>query len=117
MQLIKLKYRSLHNFSLQSNIPNSTLNSMFKKGLGGTSFDTVLKVCSLLDCDIYSLIGESKSISAEDRDFFSKYLSLDKSSKELVKMVTSHQLAAVKSAENEADKPAAKQIQFPIVGI
>lgn len=114
MQLIKLKYRSLHNFSLESGIPNSTLNSMFKKGLGGTSFDTVLKVCSLLDCDIYSLIGEDKNISAEDRDFFSKYLLLDMSSKELVKMVTSHQLAAVKESEAEAVMPAANKIEFPI---
>ncbi len=113
-ELIKLKYRSLHNFSLESNIPNSTLNSMFKKGLGGTSFDTVLKVCSLLDCDIYSLMGEEQNISAEDRDFFSKYLSLGSSSKELIKIVTSHQLSIAKSAEAEVCKPAAKQIDFPI---
>ena len=86
---------------------------MFKKGLGGTSFDTVFKVCSLLDCDIYSLMGEEQSISAEDRDFFSKYLSLSESSKELVNIVTSHQLAA-KPAKAEAAKPAAKQIDFPV---
>ena len=112
MELIKLKYRSLHNFSLESGIPNSTLNSMFKKGLGGTSFDTVLKVCSLLDCDIYSLMGEEQNISAEDRDFFSKYLTLEKSSKELVKMVTNHQLSVSKVIEHP--KPAAKQIAFPV---
>ncbi len=113
MELIKLKYRSLHNFSIESNIPNSTLNSMFKKGLGGTSFDTVLKVCSMLDCDIYSLIGEEQNISAEDRDFFSKYLLLSSSSKELIKMVASHQLAA-KPAEVEEPKPAANTIEFPV---
>ncbi|MBQ8869008.1 MAG: helix-turn-helix transcriptional regulator [Oscillospiraceae bacterium] len=110
MQLIKLKYRSLHNFSLESGIPNSTLNSMFKKGLGGTSFDTVLKVCSLLECDIYSLIDEDKNISAEDHNFFSKYLSLDKHSKDLVKIVTEHQLSTA-TAENV--KPAAKVVEFP----
>ncbi len=111
MQLIKLKYRSLHNFSLESGIPNSTLNSMFKKGLGGTSFDTVLKVCSLLECDIYSLIGEEKNISADDHNFFSKYLSLDEHSKDLVKMVTEHQLSTVAFEEI---KPAAKVVEFPV---
>jgi len=112
MQLIKLKYRSLRNFSIESDIPNSTLNSMFKKGIGGTSFDTVLKVCSLLDCDVYSLNGEQNEISADDRNFFSKYLEMDERSKELVRMVTEHQLSS--KIEIRESVPEANEIIFPV---
>lgn len=111
MQLIKLKYRSLRNFSIEADIPNSTLNSMFKKGLGGTSFDTVLKVCSLLGCDPYMLSGEQSHISAEDHHFFSRYLKMDQSSKELVKLVTEHQLSASQVKE---ETPLSREIAFPI---
>lgn len=113
MQLIRLKYRSLHNFSVESDIPNSTLNSMFKKGLGGTSFDTVLKVCSILDCDIYSLTDKNREISAEDRSLFSKYLTLNENSKELVKMVVEHQLCNTEKSEDKPEATLSKEIPFP----
>jgi len=113
MQLIKLKYRSLRNFSIESNIPNSTLNSMFKKGLSGTSFDTVLKVCSLLGCDIYSLDGSENNVSAEDHHFFSRYLEMDENSKQLVRMVTEHQLSTASSAKPQNNKPIGKELAFP----
>ena len=113
MQIIKLKYRSLRNFSIESGIPNSTLNSMFKKGIGGTSFDTVLKVCSLLGVDVYSLSGSAPQMSAEDRHFFSRYLEMDDESKELVTIITEHQLSRTAKAEKKAEVKKAKEISFP----
>lgn len=112
MDLIKLKYRSVRNFSIQSGIPNSTLSSMFKKGIGGTAMDTVLKVCSLLECDIYSLTNQQQSFSAEDNAFFSDFLKLSPSSKELVKLVTKHQLSKASQAFKQ-ETSSAKQIEFP----
>lgn len=109
MKLIKTKFRSLRNFSVESGIPNSTLNSMFKKGLSGTSFDTVLKVCSILDCDIYALVDSAPYISAEDRAFFSDYLRLNDSDKKLVNVIVNHQLNSIK----EEIVPQAKEIIFP----
>lgn len=111
MQLIKIKYKSLKNFSNESGIPNSTLNSMLKKGLGGTGVDTVLKVCSMLGCDIYTLTDSSSISDAVDRAFFSDYLKLSPSSKELVRMVTSHQLSLVSEV---LDTPKAREIEFPV---
>ncbi len=116
MQLIKAKYKSLRSFSIQSGIPNSTLNSMFKKGIGGTAVDTVMRVCEILGCDIYSLFDESVSADACDRAFFSDYLKLSSSSRELVRLVASHQL----SQQNEnitikEEKPATTghKLSFP----
>ncbi len=117
MQLIKIKYKSLRNFSLESGIPNSTLNSMFKKGLGGTAFDTVFKVCSLLGCDIYTLTDSASLSDAVDRAFFSDYLKLSSSSKELVRMVTGHQLSLVDSKPQAEDESKLREIKLPTENI
>lgn len=55
LELIKEKYKSVREFSNKSGIPNSTIVSMLKKGLGGTSVDTVLLVCKYLNIDINEL--------------------------------------------------------------
>lgn len=114
MGLIKSKYRSLRNFSIESGIANSTLNSMLTKGIGGTSVDTVMKVCSLLGCDLYSLSGQGDNATAEDRVFFSEYLRLSVSSKDLVRMVTAHQLSnEEKEIEAEKESAASNVVCFP----
>ena len=55
LELIKEKYKSVREFSNKSGIPNSTIVSMLKNGLGGTSVDTVLLVCKYLNIDINEL--------------------------------------------------------------
>jgi len=104
MQDIYKKYKSLRNFSLVSKIPNSTLASMFKKGIGGTSVDTVLKVCSILGCDIYSLSDSETIADTEDRNFFSKYVKLNAQDKELLNLILENRLKDYKD----------NTIEFPI---
>ena len=41
---IKRQYKSLRQFSEQSGIPYSTLSNALTKGIGGTSYDTVVKM-------------------------------------------------------------------------
>lgn len=114
MGLIKTKYRSLRNFSIESGIANSTLNSMLTKGIGGTSVDTVMRVCSLLGCDIYSLSDSSDNATCEDRSFFSDYLKLSDSSKELVRMVAAHQLSnETKELQKETETNDTNVVSFP----
>ena len=114
--LIKTKYRSLRNFSIESGIANSTLNSMFKKGIGGTSVDTVMHVCSLLGCDVYSLSDDNNNnVSCDDRAFFSDYLKLSDSSKELVRMVVHHQLSnCVDNGNVTIETETSNVISFPV---
>ncbi len=116
MQLIRAKYRSLRNFSIESGIPNSTLNSMFKKGIGGTAVDTVLKVCSLLGCDLYSLTESEDGADIDDRIFFSKYLKLNDSDKELVRLVLEHQLDGYEKA-NIIEFPTEKTLSVNTIRI
>ena len=46
---IKRQYKSVKKFSDSSGIPYSTLSNALTKGIGGTSYDTVLKICKLLN--------------------------------------------------------------------
>lgn len=46
---IKRQYKSVRQFSEKSGIPYSTLSNCLSKGIGGTSYDTVIKICNLLN--------------------------------------------------------------------
>lgn len=64
------RYKSVRAFTQAINVPYSTIDTMLKKGIGGTSVQTVLKVCSALDIDIESiesghLYKKTAPISAE----------------------------------------------------
>lgn len=43
------QYKSVSKFSEASGIPYSTLSNALSKGVGGTSYDTVMKICKLLN--------------------------------------------------------------------
>lgn len=45
---IKAQYKSVRRFSDASGIPYSTLSNALAKGVGGTSYDTVVRICQLL---------------------------------------------------------------------
>ena len=46
---IKLKYSSTKRFSEEIGIAQTTIVSALKNGMGGTSFNTVCKICKALD--------------------------------------------------------------------
>ena len=46
---IKNQYKSVLQFSEKSGIPYSTLSNALSKGIGGTSYDTVIKICKFLN--------------------------------------------------------------------
>ena len=46
---IKRQYKSVRKFSVKSGIPYSTLSNALSKGVGGTSYETVTKICNLLN--------------------------------------------------------------------
>ena len=45
---IKRQYKNVRRFSKISGIPYSTLSNALAKGIGGTSYETVIKICNLL---------------------------------------------------------------------
>ena len=49
--LILDKYPSLRQFSIECNIPYSTLMTLLTRGVGGASFDVVITICNKLEID------------------------------------------------------------------
>ena len=76
-QLILDKYGSVRSFTQTINIPYSTIDSMLKRGIDGTSVSTVLLVCLALNIDIEGLLNDeivfkpSKRVSS-DSNFSAK---------------------------------------------
>lgn len=47
-QFIVIKYGTVRNFCEQTNIPQSTLSTIFKRGIQRTSIDLIFKICDEL---------------------------------------------------------------------
>ena len=45
---ITRQYRSVRQFAFAVDIPLSTINSALLNGVGGSSFDTVMRICKIL---------------------------------------------------------------------
>ena len=45
---ITRQYRSVRQFAFAVDIPLSTINSALYNGVGGSSFDTVMRICKIL---------------------------------------------------------------------
>ncbi len=45
---IEAQYKSIYQFSKVSGIPYTTLSNALTKGIGGTAYDTVVKICNIL---------------------------------------------------------------------
>lgn len=50
---IKLKYSSTRRFAEELGIPQTTIVSAIKNGVGGTAFTTVCKMCKALDIKLF----------------------------------------------------------------
>lgn len=53
--LILDRYISLRQFSKEADIPYSSLMTLLSRGIGGASFDTVIRICRVLEIDPYQL--------------------------------------------------------------
>jgi DNA-binding transcriptional ArsR family regulator len=73
---IRAQYKSVRKFSEASGIPYSTLSNALTKGIGGTSFDTVTKIFSLLHIKHSSEDG-IVLFNEEFQDFYTKLTQLD----------------------------------------
>ena len=49
--LILDNYDSLRQFAIAADIPYSSLMTLLSRGIGGTSFDTILHICKVLNID------------------------------------------------------------------
>ncbi len=73
---IKAQYKSVRKFSEASGIPYSTLSNALAKGIGGTSYDTVVKIFKMLNIK-QAYDSDLVLFNSEFHDIYSKLTSLD----------------------------------------
>lgn len=73
---IKAQYKTLSRFSEVSGIPYSTLSNALSKGIGGTSYDTVVKICQILGIK-QAYDSDLVLFNQEFHDIYSKLTHLD----------------------------------------
>lgn len=54
-ELILERYNSMREFSAQINMPNTTLHSIFKRGIGNSSIINITKICKALNISVDAL--------------------------------------------------------------
>lgn len=101
---IKNQFGSLAKFSEASGIPYSTLSNALAKGIGGTSYDTVVKICRLLHIR-QAYDGDIVLFNQEFHDIYKKMTELDEQGV--------HTVCAILNAEydrchNEQGEPKVK---------
>ena len=98
---IKRQFRSVRQFSMFIGIPQSTIVTAIQKGIGGTSFETIMHICEVLD--IKPVPGEhTVFLDQEKRELLERYARLDKEGKRAVRAVASLELMRVADAEGYA---------------
>lgn len=119
------RYKSIAAFTSAIGVPNSTLNSVFKRGISNAGISTMIKVFNALDLDVESIqtgtlekkqscikshcqIIETKpgELSIEEHTHIKKYRLLDPYGKEAV-----DDILDVESRRCEAERRAASALQ------
>lgn len=54
-ELVISKYGSIRNFSSQIEMPNSTVDSIFKRGILNASVTNIIRICDVLEISVDSL--------------------------------------------------------------
>lgn len=95
-EIILSKYKSVRAFTTAFDIPYSTLDSVFKRGLKNSGIDTTLKIFNALRLDIESIntgilkpvsITKTEDVCEEEFSYIKKYRTLDGYGKNMVNSV------------------------------
>lgn len=94
-ELIISRYKSLRQFSIEIEMPYSTIDTMLKRGVGKAGILNVIKICQALAIDTDALadgkIEERKvndeAVTLREKSLLKKYRSIDMNGKETVDYV------------------------------
>ncbi|MTP79863.1 hypothetical protein GMB70_14550 [Turicibacter sanguinis] len=109
-ELILSRYKSLRAFTIEIDIPYSTIDTMLKRGIGGASVTTVLKVCKALEIDADELsegritsksnLMQSKIKEDDEEKILYLYRQLDSYGKEMIFTILNKELERIKSQQS-----------------
>ena len=83
---IKRQYKSVRQFSIEMGIPQTTLASALKKGVDGTSYATIVRICEALDIKVPTQDVPMR-LDEDGLEFVRKLNSLDEMGVQTVKTI------------------------------
>lgn len=94
-ELIINKYRSIRQFSIEANIPATTIQSMLNSGIQNAGVKKVMRICDILGLETDALadgyikekVVNSNSITVNELNLIKKYRALDEHGKGMVDTV------------------------------
>ena len=92
---IKRQYKSVRQFAAALDIPQSTIISALRKGIGGTAFDTVVKMCEALGIKLSMNAGVF--MDKEKTELLETFSELDDRGKYTVRAVCNVELLRLKN--------------------
>lgn len=99
---IKRQFRSVRQFSMYIGVPQSTIVTALQKGIGGTSFETIMKICEVLDIKLVA--GDTPVfMDGEKRELLERYARLDTDGKKAVRAVTAIEFLRVSDPDAFAE--------------
>ena len=108
---IKKQYKSVSRFSEASGIPYSTLSNALAKGVGGTSYETVVKICRLLNIK-QAYDSDLVLFNSEFHDIYSKLTHLDEQGVHTVCAVLNVEYSRCTDSETDASVKAFNGIGY-----
>lgn len=113
---IKKQFRSVRQFSMYIGVPQSTIITALQKGVGGTSFETVMHMCKVLN--IKPVPSDNPVfLDGEKRELLDRYARLDDAGKKAVRALAAIEYLRVtdKEAYAEFSKKLAAVDDVPVV--
>ena len=97
--IILSRYKSVNDFANAIGVPQSTIASIFKRGIDKAGVQTILKIFNALDLDVESIsTGKlKKSDVLTDSELTKKYRALDEHGREIVDAVLDIEYKRVQS--------------------
>lgn len=116
------KYKTISAFSKEINVPNTTISSILKRGIKGSSVATIIEICNKLEIDVEELLNgniiSKKSIffeledniqnesvlilTKEEQDLLLKFRKLNNFSKKNVKFILENEFQRFASEDLQA---------------
>lgn len=99
---IKKQFRSVRQFSMHIGVPQSTIITALQKGIGGTSFETVMRICEVLN--IKPVPSDNPVfLDGEKRELLDRYARLDDAGQKAVRALAAIELLRVSDEAAYAD--------------
>ncbi len=99
---IKKQFRSVRQFSMYIGVPQSTIVTALQKGIGGTSFETIMHICKVLDIKLVA--GDNPVfMDGEKRELLDRYARLDEEGKKAVRAVAAIEYLRVSDENTYAE--------------